>query len=880
MRLPAWLRWRADRELDEELQAHLELEIQSNISRGMMHEEARFAALRTFGSPTHVRELARETDPLHQLDNLSRDALFSLRMLRRAPLLGVTIVLTLGLGISLNSSTFAVLNALLFRPLVTRNAGTFVQLFATLTNPPSRQLRGSPVEFTLDEYQALQTGSRSLDQVTASAPVPLVIGDQRETQVRGLLVSCNFLSAHIDPPTLGRGFLPQDCQVPGAAPVAVLNESFWRSYLGADPSAVGRDITLNQRKLTIIGVAPNQLTGDVPQAAIWIPYTMQPALAGLNDYFRTPSEHRWLDVSGRLKRGVTHLEAQSELSTMAARLDSDRPGDRIRILLTNGSLVQAPFYAPRAPVVIGLMMGSLTLILAIVCANVATVLLSRAVFRRHEMAIRLALGASRGRLLRQLLTESLILALIASLASYCLTFRLPQALMGLIPDAPRDIPLHPDWRVFGYTLALSIVAACAAGLSPALESLRFNMSGSLKPQGQGGGGQCSSRLRNGLIATQIAVGVAVLASAGLLLRAQQRLSEFDAGFDPKSVVVTPLPLSRAGYDTVAARAFQRSLVERIQGLPGVRSVAIGTSAPFLGQSRVEVTTRAADDPRDVRLVALRKVSPAYFDAAGIRLLRGRVFGEAEAGKRADMGAAPIVISDSFAQALWPGQDPMGKRVRLKGAGQGEVIGVAADISSMRPSQKDGPVFYAPIGGDVVDSILIVRGTADASQLIPGIRSHIHALDSALLPAPETVDTIIRRFVERYSVVLRVASIPAGLALFLCLLGIYGVAAFASAQRTHEIGIRLAIGARRIDVFRLIVRLVARPLMIGLPIGIALAALLGKLFQRMELLVGLNPRDPLTYSAAGLLIASTALLATVAPAYRAARLAPWSALRDD
>ena len=214
----------------------------------MLPEEARFAALRTFGSPTHVRELAREADPLHQLDNLGRDVLFSLRMLRRAPLLGVTIVLTLGLGISLNSSVFTVLNALLFRPLVTRNAGTFVQLFATLTNPPSRQLRGSPAEFTLDEYQALQTGSRSLDQVTASAPVSIVIGDQRQTQVRGLFVSCNFLSAHINPPVLGRVFLPQDCQGPGGEPVAVLNESFWRSHFEAAPSMVGRDITCHRTR--------------------------------------------------------------------------------------------------------------------------------------------------------------------------------------------------------------------------------------------------------------------------------------------------------------------------------------------------------------------------------------------------------------------------------------------------------------------------------------------------------------------------------------------------------------------------------------------------------------------------------------------------------
>lgn len=639
MKIPAWLRWRADRELDEEIQAHLELGIQNNISRGMTPEEARFAALCTFGNPTRVSELAREADALHQLVNLSRDVLFSLRMLRRAPLLGVTVVLTLGLGISLNSSVFTVLNALLFRPLVTRNAGTFVQLFATLTNSPSRRPGGSPVEFTLDEYQGLQTGSRSLDQVTASALVPLVIGDQRQTQVRGLFVSCNFLSAHIDPPVLGRVFLPQDCQSPGGQPVAVLNESFWRSHFEAAPSMIGRDIMINQRKFTIIGVAPNELTGDVPQAAIWVPYTMQPALSDLSDFFRIPSEHRWLNVSGRLKPGITYREAQSELSTIAARLDSIRPDDRIRILLTNGSLAQAPFYAPRAPIVIGLMMGSLTLILVIVCANVATVLLSRAVFRRHEMAIRLALGASRGRLLRQLLTESMFMALISSLASYGLNYRLPHALMGLIPDAPGDIPLHPDWRVFGYTLALSIIAACAAGLSPALESLRFNVSGSLKPQGQGGSGQSSSRLRTGLIATQVAVGVAVLASAGLLLRAQHRLWEFDAGFDPKSVVVTPLPLSRAGYDAVAARAFQQSLVERIKGLPGVRSVAIGTSA----RSSVNPESRSVLDKRMI------PVTFAWCPFARYRLpiSMRRVFGFFGAGSSVKLKRASGVPRISF-----------------------------------------------------------------------------------------------------------------------------------------------------------------------------------------------------------------------------------------
>jgi predicted permease len=879
MHVPRWLRWRTDRELREEIEAHLDSETQENLERGLPPREARYAALRAFGNPARVRELAREASPLYQIDLLAQDVRFALRLVRRTPLLSATIVLTLVLGISLNASVFTILNAFLLRPLVSKDPATFAQIYPTFSGQQSRSIHGSPSMLTLDEYEAFSAGARSLAAVTASTPVSLTLGGDEPVNLRGQFVSCNYLAAHLDSPLLGRVFRPNDCARSGGEPVAVLNERLWRSRFQADPSAVGRTILLNKQAFTIIGIAPNQLTLDVPQVSIWVPFSMQPILGGSEDYFRRGSDHAWLDVSGRLASGSTHRQAQAELSPIAAQLDRLHPGRQIHIFVTDGAHIRNLFGAKVAPVVFGLIMGSFALILLIVCANVTTLLLSRAAGRRQETAIRLSLGAGRGRLLRQLLTESLLLAFLAGAASWWLAHILPGAIFGLSADAPSEVSLDPDWRVFLFTFAAATLAGCLAGLSPALESLRVDLSTSLKPAGGVGAGRGRTRVRRWLIAGQLAASLALLVAAGLIVRVQTRLFQRDVGFDPQSVVMTPLPLSRIGYDEASARAFHDLLLESVRGLPGVSAAALEQSTPFRAMWSTLVISESDEDVRGQQRVFLRRVSPEYFGTLRIALLQGRLFTDAET--RTPGGATPVVVSRPFALSFWPNQDPLGQRLRTFDKRQLQVVGVAEDASTMHLGEIDGPLIYEPFGqpGDV-DAVLIVRGAGDAASLVPAIRSATRRLDPELASDPETLRAELDRQAERYAFLLKVAWVPSGLALVLCVLGVYGVAAFAAAQRTQEIGIRLAIGAEPRDVIRLLLGGIARPVLAGVLGGLALGAAIGALMRSAGLLLDVHPIDPLSYAAACAIVGSAAFLATFVPVRRASRLDPSQALRHE
>jgi predicted permease len=872
MPLPRWLRWRSDRDLKEEIDAHLEIETREQIDRGLPADDARHAALRAFGNPGRIRELAREASPLYQLDLLGQDIGFAFRLLRRTPLLAGTIVATLVLGISLNATVFTILNAFLLRPLVSKDPATFVEVYPAFSGEYSRSIHGSPAMVTLDEYEAFREGVRSLSAVVASAPTSLTLGGDEPVNLRGMFVSCNYLAAHLDAPVLGRTFRPDDCARAGAEPVAVLNEKLWRRHFDADPSIVGRTILLNKQTFTVIGVAPNQLVLDVPPMSIWVPFSMRGALYPSEDYFRRGSNHAWLEVSGRLAAGATVAQAQAEFSTIAARLDLQHPGRQTRMLVNNGAHIHSPFFSRHAPIVFGLLMGSFTLILLIVCGNVTTLLLSRAAGRRQEMAVRLSLGAGRARLLRQLITESLLLALVAGAASWWLAYHLPRALMNLSADAPAEVSLSPDWRVFLFTLVAATLAGCIAGLSPALESLRVDLSASLKPTGRGGPSQ--ARVRGWLVAGQLAASIALLVAAGLIVRSQGRLFTVNVGYDPASVVVMPVTLSASGYDAAAARTFYDRLEARLRGLPGVRATATSHSAPFRSTSSTAV--RLSENAEQHR-AAFRRVSPGYFEALQIPILGGRPFADAETGSTG--GVTPIVVSRAFASRLWPDRNPIGQRLTVATDTQAQVVAVAADTSSMNLGEADGLMFYLPLAA-TLDGVVIVRAAGSAAPLAPAIRSAVRELDSQLATSPETIRESLDRLAERYAFMMKVAWIPAGLAFVLCVIGIYGMAAFAATQRTQEIGIRLAIGALPSDVVRLLIGALARPLAAGIIVGVVVAAVLGFLMEKARLLLDVEPIDPLSYGVVCAIVASAALAATFLPARRASRVDPVAALRAE
>ena len=389
-------------------------------------------------------------------------------------------------------------------------------------------------------------------------------------------------------------------------------------------------------------------------------------------------------------------------------------------------------------------------------------------------------------------------------------------------------------------------------------------------------GRSLSGLRGVLVMTQLAASLAVLAAAGLLVRAQGRLSDLGVGYDLKSIVVTRVssPIAR---DNSQGGAFSRTLIERVEALAGVRSIAVANSAPFQGSATEAVRTEAASAPHEWHPVRIRRVSPSYFDIFAVRIIRGRIFTADEIRPSSDL--APVVISEALARALWRSGDPVGARIHTKNSKILQVVGVAADTSSVQPGERDGPVIYQPLHPtSLADGVLIVRAMGSGDTLVPAIRATIRTLDPQQAPAPETVAAIVDRLADRYAFILKVGSIPAVLAFVLCLLGIYGVAAFSAAQRTREVGIRMALGARRQDIILLLGQSVAWPLLVGLPVGFALGAGLGVLFDRAHLLLGVSAMDPLSHAAAALLIAVTVIVATLIPARRASRLDPWRSLR--
>jgi predicted permease len=524
-------------------------------------------------------------------------------------------------------------------------------------------------------------------------------------------------------------------------------------------------------------------------------------------------------------------------------------------------------------------MGSLTLILLIVCANVTILLLARAASRQQEMAVRLSLGAGRGRLLRQLLTESMLIAALAGGVSLWLAPHLPQLILTSFTEVPPEVSFQPNWRVFLYTFSIAILAGCVAGLSPALESLRFDLSKTLKPLGRGGAGPSTTRVRGILVATQLAISLALLTTAALTFRAQSHLLHLDLGYDPNHVIQTAFPLTRFGYDANTARTFYTELIQRMEAIPGVRTVSMAQELPFRGVSTRMVDVSESRDARNQKPAFFRQVSASYFAGLDVRLIRGRAFSAAEAARTLEF--TPVVVSEAFARRFWPGLDPLGRQFQSEGGVKLRVIGVVADTTSLRPGEKDGPMFYEPLDpARVVDASLLVTFAGDRRAMMRTVRAQIRELDAQLLVTAETIGSTLEHETERYSMISNLAAILASLALALCVMGLYGLAAFVIARRTHEVGVRLAMGAQKSDIIRLFVESLFRPLVVGLAMGLTLAAVLAVLLAKARLLFEVTLIDPLTYGVTAAVIITVSLTAVFLPAYRAAQLDPWCSLRDE
>ena len=808
---------------------------------------------------------------------LWQDVRYGWRSTRATAPVSIAVVLTLVIGLGLNSVLLSLFNGLLFRPLVSRNPDTFVQIYAQVSGDSDRTSQGPGTLVTLEDFDVIRSRTETMTAVTVSRWASFTLGDPAVASLRGKLVSCNYLSAHVGPLTLGRGFAETDCSSPGAQPVLVLTQRGWETYFERDPSIVGRAVRLNDQWLTVVGVAPDDAVGDPVASMLYVPFTMQPALQGPGDYFReSPGRHAWLNLSGRLRPGRSLSDAQAELNVIAGSLDRLHPGQKTGMLVTDGAIIHEPGTARDMPMLLALCFAIAGLILLMVCANVTTLLLARAGARRHEMLTRVALGASRVRLVRQLLTETVVLAGCAGAASIGLAYYLPARLAQMLTDFPLLDAFEPDWRVFGLTLGLALLAGGVAGLSPAFESCRVDLASALKPAGDGGRGYAGAGLRRMLITYQLSVTLALLIGIGLMIRAQHRLVTVRLDYDAPATLLTHIDLSRAGYTGPAARAFYDQLLPALESLPGVRDVALTSPAPFRGSPRLAF--RHHDGAGASLVSSYRSVSPEYFAIAGIRLLRGRLFGEAES--RAPQRVMPIVVSESFARAFFPQSPAVGERIRFGNDDAAVILGVVSDTSSVRPTQRDEPMIYQPVHTATLASITpMIRFEGDSRPLVQAIRRQVQTIDPRLSAAPETVAAAIARDANAYTTVMSVTAIPAGLALFLSVVGLYGLTAFVAVQRTHEIGVRMVLGATRRDVLVLLLESLRRPFVMGVIGGSVLAAIGATVLNRTSLTVDVSAGDPLIYAGSILLLTATAAAATLVPALRAARHQPWHVLRN-
>jgi putative ABC transport system permease protein len=804
-----------------------------------------------------------------------QDVRLALRSLRKRPGFSLVVIITLALGIGANTAIFSVVNAVLLAPLPYGQPDRLVALWA---KNDKRNLTQRPISYP--NFKDWRAQNQVFEQLAAVRGESFSLADRGEPErVSGVRVSTNILSLLGVKPVAGRDFLPEEEQ-PAKASVALIGYGLWQRRYAADPRLLGQTVTLEGRAFTIVGVLPAWLKYpglNVPPdgAEVWIPYVPLPS-----EQNRSFANVRPI---GKLRPGVSLPQAQAEMNVIAARLEQQYPNDN-----TNLGVEIIPLHemlTGHVRLALWILLGAVGFVLLIACVNVANLLLARAAGRRVETAIRTALGASRWRVMRQLLAECLALSLGGSLLGVLLAYQGIELLTRTrAGNIPRVEEIGINARALGFTLLISCVTALLFGLLPALQASRLELVETLKEGRKGAAGNVlNRRWLNGLVVTEIALALMLLVGAGLLIRSFRAISEVDPGFNPRNVLTLSVPLPQAGYpDQAAQYRYYEQALARVNAVPGVQEAAAVFRLPLVGLATAIFTVQGQPVPVGSEPNAdYRTISHNYFRAVGIPLLKGREFNEHDTVETADA----VIVNQELAKRYWPNENPVGKhlQIALEKTRWREVVGVVGSAKLAGLDAKVDPAIYVPLPQNtwpnaLRTSSIVVRTNVEPRSLAQAIRQEVRAVDPALpITQVRTLEEIVDGSLAQRRFNMTLLLIFAAVAGVLALVGIYGVMSYSVAQRNSEMSIRLALGAQQADILKLVVGTGAKLTAAGVLIGLAGAVGLTRLMT--GLLYGVSAVDPLVYVIIPLLLAVTALLATYLPARRAAKVDPLIALKD-